>query len=133
MLRDYLEQICKELEVEKPKLNEEKWYPFKLRDDLQIDLKDLDPGVAMAARMCDAPQKKREELFMYLMRANLLGQGTGGARIGMDQEEKSLTLSMGLPYEMDYTAFRESLEDFANYLVFWREEMIKLETEKSIL
>lgn len=133
MLRDYLDQICKELSIDKPKLNEEKWYPFKLREDIQIDLKDLDPGVAMLSVMCDVPQKKREDLFIYLMRANLLGQGTGGSRIGMDGQEKSLTLSLGLPYEMNYTAFRESLEDFANYLVFWREEITKLETEKSIL
>jgi hypothetical protein len=133
MLRDYLDQICKELEVERPKLNEEKWYPFQLREDLQINLKDLDPGVAMTGVVCDAPQKKREEVYIYLMRANLLGQGTGGARIGMDETEKSLTLSLGLPYELDYSAFRESLEDFANYLVFWREEMTKIETEKSIL
>lgn len=129
MLREYLDLICKELTIEMPKLNEEKWFPFRLRDDIQVDLKDLDPGFAMQANVCECPQKKREDLYIYLMRANLLGQGTGGARIGMDEKEKSLTLSLGLPYEMNYMAFRESLEDFVNYLIFWREEMVKFEKE----
>lgn len=132
MLKEYIDLLCKELSIEMPKLNEEKWFPFQLNDGIQVDLKDLEPGVAMQASLCLSPQKNREDLYIYLMRANMLGQGTGGCRIGIDEKEKSLTLSLGLPYEMNYTVFKESIEDFVNYLVYWREEIAKFEKEKCI-
>lgn len=134
LLRDYLEKLYAELEIDlKPKQNEKKLFSFRLGDDIQIDLKDLEPGVAMHSKICPCPQRKKEDLFIFLMRANLLGQGTGGSRIGLDQEEKFLTLSFGLPYEMNYQSFRENLEDFVNYLIYWREEIAKIEKEESFL
>lgn len=132
MLRDYLAKLCKELAIEAtPKLNEQKIYPFRLGNEI-IALKDLEPGVAMQAQISLCPEKKKEDLFIFLMRANLLGQGTGGARIGIDSEEKFLTLSLGLPYEMNYQSFKETIEDFVNYLIYWREEVAKFENEESM-
>ena len=92
-------------------------------------IKDLDPGALFKANICACPQKKRETLLIKLMQANLIGQGTGGAVIGLDKQEKFLTLSLALAYELNYRAFKESLEDFINYLVFWNEEVIKLQKE----
>jgi hypothetical protein len=124
MLREYVRKLCDELGIETPKLNEQKIYPFRLGDEI-VSLRDLNPGVAMQAAICLKPEKKKEELFIYLMRANLLGQGTGGARIGIDENEKFLTLSLGLPYEMNYQIFKDSFEDFVNYLIYWRDEVTK--------
>ena len=84
----------------------------------------------MQADIAICPNKRKEELFIYLMRANLLGQATGGCRIGLSQNEKVLTLSLGLPYELNYSVFKEKFEDFVNYLVYWREEM---QNEKPML
>lgn len=132
MLREFLEKLCKELNIDStPKLNEQKIYPFRLGNE-SIALKDLDPGLGLQAQVCPTPKKKKEDLFIYLMRANLLGQGTGGARIGLDQDEKFLTLSLGLPYEMNYQTFKETIEDFVNYLIYWREEVTKFESEESV-
>jgi hypothetical protein len=97
--------------------------------DIQVQLRDLEPGVSMQADICPCPKTKQEDLFIFLMRANLLGQGTGGSRIGLDNQEKSLTLSFGLPYEMNYQSFKENFEDFVNYLIYWREEVAKFEKE----
>jgi hypothetical protein len=131
MLRDYLEKLCKEFSIQMPKLNEQKIYLFHLGNE-SISMRDLDPGLALHAPICEAPMKKKEDLFIYLMRANLLGQGTGGTRIGLDPNEKFLTLSLGLPYELNYQRFRETLEDFVNYLIYWREEVKKFENEHSL-
>ena len=90
-----------------PKLNNIKFIR-SVQARRQIPLRDLEPGVAMQAKICPCPEKKQEELFIFLMRANFLGQGTGGARIGLDSEEKFLTLSLGLPYEMNYQGFKET-------------------------
>jgi hypothetical protein len=132
MLREFIQQLCKELAVDVPKLNEKKVFPFKLNDNVEVTLKDLEPGVGLQAQICPSPKMKKEEIFIYLMRANLLGQGTGGSRIGMDQDEKFLTLSLGLPYEMNYKIFKETLEDFVNYLIYWRDIVAKFEKDESV-
>ena len=130
MLQKFLEKFYRELNVDqKAKLNEQKVFPFRVSPEVEVHLRDLEPGVAMQAKICSCPMKKREDLFIYLMRANFLGQGTGGSRIGLDPDEKFLTLSLGLPYEMNYQAFKENVEDFVNYLVYWREEVEKFEKE----
>lgn len=133
MLRNYLETFCKELEIDiPPKSKESMSYQLKLANET-ITIKDLDPGIAMHAEICEAPKNKKEELFIFLMRANLLGQGTGSNRIGLDQNEKFLTLSLGLPYEINYQTFKETVEDFVNYVIYWREEVAKFENIESIL
>lgn len=131
MLQDFLEKLCKELAIVTPKLNEQKLYQLKVAD-VSLAIKDLNPGIAMHAHICEAPTKKKEELFMLLMRANLLGQGTGSTRIGLDANEKFLTLSLGLPYELNYQTFREAVEDFVNYLIYWQEVVAKFESEQSV-
>ncbi len=131
MLQDYLEKLCKELAIATPKLNEQKSYKLMFASDA-VHIQNLDPGCSMHAHICEAPQKRKEELYTYLMRANLLGQGTGLTRIGMDEDEKFLTLSMGLPYELNYQTFREMFEDFVNYLIYWREEVTKLMSEERL-
>lgn len=131
MLQDFLEKLCKELAIATPKLNDQKHYLLKVTD-VPLAIKDLNPGIAIHAHICEAPKKKKEELFMLLMRANLLGQGTGSTRIGLDPNEKFLTLSLGLPYELNYQTFRESIEDFVNYLIYWQEVVAKFESEESI-
>jgi len=70
-----------------------------------------------------------------LMKANLLGQGTGEQAIGLDHEEKSLTLSCIIPYDINYKEFKEKIEDFVNYLDYWRleSEKMKKNANESIL
>src|SRR6185503_7483227 len=105
MVHGFLEKLCAELSITPvPKLNEKNFYLFCFSPGTEVALADLHPGVEMRSNICPCPIGKREDLFIYLMRANLLGQGTGGARIGLDDKEKNLTLSLGLPYEMNYHA-----------------------------
>ena len=133
MLPNYLKQLCEELTIPSvPKANEEKLIPLRIGKE-SLSLKDLEPGVSLQGSICLCPQQRKELLFIYLMRANLLGQGTGGARIGLDAEEKFLTLSLGLPYEMNYQTFKETIEDFVNYLIYWRNEVAKFENEEGLL
>ena len=134
MLQKFIETLCIGLSISPiPKLNAQKSLSLQLNDMIEVDLRDLDPGVAMRSKIGPCPEKRREDLLIFLMRANLLGQGTAGARIGLEADEKTLTLSLGLPYEMNYQAFKQHLEEFVNYLVYWRGEVAKFEREESIL
>lgn len=131
MIQQFLHKLSQELSIPPPKLLEKKKFSFSLNPEIVVNVRDLDPGLSLQAFLIQCPEKKREELFMHLMQANLLGQGTAGSRIGMNFEEKTLTLLLGLPYEINYQLFRETFEDFVNHLIFWRNEIEKLQNEKT--
>lgn len=134
MLQNLVSQLCKELDIEPvPTMNEQKFIPITIGANCKIELRDLEPGLSLFAQICPTPDKRREELFLELMRANYLGQATGSSRIGMSSDEKFLTLSLGMPYEMSYRTFREALEDFANFLLHWRAEVDKFNKQDTLL
>ncbi len=123
ILEEYLSKLCSELSIALTSENEQRVYPLKMNNDTTIQIQEFDPGVFFQADITECPKDHLEELLTYLMRANLLGQGTGSSVIGLDEKEKYLTLSLCLPYEMNYRVFRENLEDFVNYLSYWRDEI----------
>lgn len=136
MLEQLLNTLSEQLEMEAPpKKAEDGLYHLELNPQMEIAFKQLDPGIALWAKIGPCPLVKREELFILLMKANFLGQGTGGAVIALDENENFLTLSLVLPYDMNYKMFKESLEDFTNYLDYWREELLrhKKAAEENIL
>lgn len=132
MLEKYLETLCTELSISPiPQRNKENVYLFPFNDAITAKMIDLDPGISVSADLYHYPKRNREEVLIWIMRANLLGQGTGGCRIGLDANEKVLTLSLGLPYEINYQIFKEKFENFVNYVIYWREEIAKLEQQGS--
>jgi len=121
---NHLKELCQDLELT-PHLEKSKEggsiFPF--HESLRVEIRDLNPGVFFFSPICPCPEIKREILFIQLMKANLFGQGTMWAAIAFDEGENLLTLSSGFPYDMDYRSFKESLEDFANIVEYWREEV----------
>ena len=127
MLEKFLETLCKELSIrDVPKPNQEHEFPFRLNSEIEVILLDLSPGISMNCPLILCPQKNREDLFISLGQANLLGQGTGGCAIGLDANEKFLTLSLVLAYEINYSTFKERFESFVNYVIYWKEEIGRL-------
>ena len=129
MLQKLLEQLFKELNLGTlSPLDEEKRYHLKM-SRFDIALKELDPGCFYSSTIGPLPKNKKEDFLMRVMKANFLGQGTGGATIGLKEDESFLTLSLSLPYEMNYKAFKESLEDFVNYIDYWKQEIVQHEAQ----
>ena len=119
-----LQSLCDELEmIPDFKKTEKGHYLLPLTDTLQIEVRSLNPGAYFTSPIAPCPKPKREELLIQLMKANLFGQGTLGAAIAYQEDENLLTLSSALPYDMDYRTFKEGLEDFANIVEYWREEV----------
>jgi hypothetical protein len=127
-LQKQLEALCSELSIAMPEMGKDQSYALELNPDVVIHLKSLDPGVSFHAKLVSCPKKSLEDLFIHLMRANLLGQGTGGARLGLSDTNDALTLSLDQPFELDRKTFKETLENFANYVVYWRDEIQKFES-----
>lgn len=124
MLEPLIQKFVEELELgEMPQKQEGNLYELAINPEMTIQLRELDPGVSFWGKIGPCPEAKKEDLYILLMKANFLGQGTGGAAIGMDENENFLTLSSVLPYDMNYKTLKDALEDFANYLDYWRVEL----------
>jgi hypothetical protein len=122
---DYLSKLCHELKIDPTELKimENGTSLLSLNDRLAIHIKFLEPGLYLHAVITSCPKEKQEPLFMKLMKANFLGQGTLGAAIGLSADEKNLTLSLVFPYELNYRTFRGTVEDFTNIVDYWRIEL----------
>jgi hypothetical protein len=127
--QEMAEQLSRELGISTPLWDRQKTGDLAINPSIVLTIRDLPPGFCFFSPLCECQTRRREDLLIRLMQANFLGQGTGGARIGLDVNEKLLTLSAGFPYEMNYAHFRENVEDFVNYVVYWREEIAKFDQE----
>lgn len=126
MLDRHLEQLTKDLSLSPIPPTDEKKQRYLTLSKISIALKDLDPGIYFHSQLAPTPKQKKEELFMLLMKANFLGQGTGDATLGALEDESFLTLSLALPYDMQYKAFKELLENFVNFVDYWQKEIAKM-------
>lgn len=132
---NYVIQLSQDLEMDPQSVmtQEEDTFVLPIGSSLKVKIKNLNPGIYLYSRICPCPTEKLEELFIYLMKANLFGQGTFGSVIGL--EEEYLTLSSALPYDMNYRDFKETVEDFVNTIDFWKDEVVRIKklTEDRIL
>lgn len=121
---DYLKELCEDLKIDQDlKRTEAGRLVLPLTPALKIEVQPLDPGIFFFSPISPCPTVKKEDLFIQLMKANLFGQGTMGSTIALKSDENLLTLSLGMPYDMNYRAFRGALEDFANIVEYWRVEI----------
>jgi hypothetical protein len=129
MIDNYLSQLYSELGLGSLP-------PFEKDGSLQVSINSfsievmkLDTGAHLSALVAPTPTKEREEFLLKLMKANFLGQGTGGGVLGMKEDESFLTLSLSLPYEMNYRAFKDAVEEFVNFLDYWKTETARHEMD----
>ena len=128
MLERLVMQLAEDLNLSPQAIQEtNQYFHIKISDTITISIKSKDPGLFFLAQIGSLSMKKKEDTLSYLMSANFLGQGTGNYVIGIDEEENILTLSHKIPYDINYKTFKEIIEDFANYLAYWQDQMQKLQ------
>src|SRR3972149_5706175 len=113
MLKELMQRLLTDLGKEKNlQIIEEKGgVPLRFVPDLVISLVELNPGLLMMGTLPPPMKTNREALFSFLMQANFLFQGTERFALGLDADGKFLTLSTWIPYEIDYTGFKNILEE----------------------
>lgn len=127
------------------KLAEELSIPGELKTEVQNEYKllfgnDLQVSIALSEndlyRLSGAigplPTEKTEEFVTYVAFANLLGQGTGGSVISLDNEGKLLYLSRYLQSTINYTYFKECIEMFVNYLEMWQKKREDASSQEAV-
>lgn len=125
-LSTLLQQLSQELEIPMPAPDTKGQYKIVF-SDLEVSLYPLEPGIGMYSPVARCPPDGQEALFQQMMLANLFGQGTAGAVLGLTPDAKTLTLSQEIEYNIEYKDFRDILEDFLNAADFWHSEVERSE------
>jgi hypothetical protein len=132
-LQSLLTTFCKKYHLAEPKEDGDKNYHIDFSSQISFYLKQLNTGFYAQSYLCPCPKENKEEIYMNLMSANILHQKTGKGVIGMDFKGNFLLLSVAIPYAVNEREFHEEIEEFVNYVIFWRKEIRKLiqESKKS--
>lgn len=80
-------------------------------------------GFSLFCEFAVCPKEKEESIYYQSLVANVLGQETNGAAIGLNERGNMLTISQAVDYNMEYKDFKELLEDFVSTVGFWQERI----------
>jgi len=130
MLESHLSQLAQDLKIPLPESTQGE-FTLSLSPDISLQFQERHPGFRLRAHVSSVPPTQKEFLFSYLLKANFLGQGTGGRVLGIDPTEQLISLSHELSKELPYEAFKQSVEEFVNYLCYWQTEVKRLQKTSS--
>ena len=83
--------------------------------------KELQTGFTCKSLIAEIPKENPlEDLYILLMRANFLGQGTKNGAIAIDENVKNIIFTMSVPEDLQYRLFKDKVEEFVNYLNYWK-------------
>lgn len=134
MLKELIHNLLKEIDLSKKSTKiDENTYQIDLSSDLSITIKKIDPGYYLQTPICEVPDLEAEMLFISLMEANLFGQGTGGGVLGISPDGDSFVFSKKILNDINYQQFKEKIEEFVNYVEFWRMEIANYRGQKKSL
>jgi Tir chaperone protein (CesT) family len=127
LIDNYARQLGHDLKLEEALAPDEQGgYRLTLTPGIEVSIDPLEQGFVFRARVGEA--KTEEELLSSLMLANLMGQGTGGAVLSLDETGTQVILTRELPLQLTYVEFRDGLEEFFNYAEFWKKRVKEANT-----
>jgi hypothetical protein len=124
MLNQWMDEFAKEMEVEATALKKDEGnYAIPLDEGVTIEILELANGsLSFFCSLAAVPGVKREEFFTRAMLANLYGQGTRGAVLGLNDDYSRVTLFREVEGVQSYKEFHDLIEDFLNGVDFWIDE-----------
>jgi hypothetical protein len=125
MLQDLMREFEKQLDLGSLATENPDIYAIPIDEDVLMKIAPLNQGFSLSCVMGQCPKFNKEVFFSKIMQANLFGQGTHGAVLGLSDDGNMLTLSQEVEYNIEYKDFRDVIEDFFNTVDFWREEARK--------
>jgi len=133
-LQDFIHRLFDELEITpQPTINENREYNLPIFNDIDLYIIEFDDHAFIRCKLQEMPKDKTEDLLTFLMSANFIGKETDDSAIGLDEDEKNLTLSLLMPYELNYILFKEKVEDFVNYVYYIRDEITQFFSDNKSL
>ena len=123
-----MEELSRELELDAPLESEvPNVYTLPLDETIAVIVSKTPEGLLLTCTLAPAPHLHREDFFEELLHANLFGQGTEQAVLGLTDDGNTVTLSHHIKEELSYSTFSDILEDFISSVDFWRGEALSVE------
>lgn len=95
-------------------------YILKIDQDTALTFRELEKGFLIQSAVDLAPKENAEELFLLLLKANFLGQGTKGSYLALNESGETLLFLHEQTNQLNYPQFKEKIEEFVNYLNYWK-------------
>lgn len=131
MLHHLLEKLCQRLKIDfNPEKDPGDFYTLTLNKDMIFKMKEQNPGFYSQAFIGTVPDGRHEDLYIHYMKANYLGQGTGGCALALTPDTKNLMLILSVGQDVNDHEFSEHMETYANYLEYWRNHLEKYKQAK---
>lgn len=120
-LANYVKELSKELELNRSlDQNAEGAYELPLDADLVVELSETASSeYSFYSKIALAPVGNKEHALSQLLYANLFGQGTQEAILGLTAEGDKVTLLQAIRAP-EYKVFSERLEAFIGTVDYWR-------------
>lgn len=126
MLDTFIQELAREMEVGNTlPIDSEGVFALPLEEDVKILITAIPEGFSLTCTFVATPTSKKEFYLTRCLLANLFGQGTHHAVIGMTEDGKLMSLNRTINYTVDYKEFRAIIEQFINTVDFWRAEAIQ--------
>lgn len=126
MLESLLKQLCQNLQLAPPPQKDaHNQFTLSLNPVTSLDFQELEIGFSCKSIVAKIPDEPLEDLLILLMKANFLGQGTKGAVLAIDEKIQHFVFILHVPEETPYIVFKDKIEDFVNYLNYWKERIHK--------
>jgi hypothetical protein len=121
LITEFTEKLDLPLNLEK---TNDGYYSVLLNPETELFFRDLNPGFTCRSPIGLLPKEGPiEDLYILLMKANFLGQGTKGAAIAIDENVKNILFTFSISEQLNYRLFKEHVEDFVNYLNYWKKRI----------
>lgn len=127
MLEEYLRQLSTDYGFAHEKVQEHGYRLVAGEGALCEVRQEKSSAILLRAIVSSCPKGNLEDFLRQIMRANLFGQETGGASFSLDPAGENLTLSLLMHPNLDYRTFYEKLEDFLNYVDYWKNKVLEYE------
>ncbi len=124
MLEHLVTKFCEKLDIElRLDKDKEDFFTLVLNSETIFKLKDQNPGFYARALVGTVPEGSHEDLYIHYMKANYLGQGTGGCALALTRDTKTLMLVLSVGQDVNDSEFSDYLETYANYLDYWKNHL----------
>jgi hypothetical protein len=124
MLELFMKELAKELELKPIKSDRSGTFKIPVGEEITILISRTLDGFNLNCTVGSYPTRNDAGFLTEAMLANLMGQGTNGAVLGLSLDGSQVTLAKTIDYKIEYKDFKEILTGFINSVDFWREEML---------
>jgi hypothetical protein len=128
MILDIIPTFCgnNQIPFEKKEFRGESYHVIEINETLKIEISAIEGGGAFfRTNLALILFSDKEKVYRQLLESNFLYQSTLGCVLGIDPEEKYITLGMYVYTKVNLSSLWDNLEHFCNAVEYWKHNLEK--------